>query len=194
MFSWLTGGGAPDVPKVKVYDRTRFLLDAFYTLYCPEEAHEIDELCHAVQSKVYSLDEVATKLCERFAKKGAVGKEWVGEQPSALLKYRFDRFYLTYDPSSLDKCPDLVEHVRSGRYPLTVVLNKMCTKYAAQGATMANWIDEYPKAMRTERTNEPIEVLEQKVGDKVNAIINGKLVEGTVTAGDKGTFTVTFRR
>ena len=80
-----------------------------------------------------------------------------------MVKYRIDRFYLTYDPSSLDKVcahvmpmrpkthaqtPDLVNHICSGKYPFNVVLNKMCARFADQGAVLANWGDDYPIAMR----------------------------------------------
>eukprot|EP01061_Rhynchopus_euleeides_P030061 TRINITY_DN498_c0_g2_i2.p1 TRINITY_DN498_c0_g2~~TRINITY_DN498_c0_g2_i2.p1 ORF type:complete len:505 (+),score=190.75 TRINITY_DN498_c0_g2_i2:83-1597(+) len=109
MFSWLSGSTTEAKDPVVVerkYNRTRFLLEAFYSLYCPDLDQEVDELCVAVDSKLFTLDEVVNRLCSRFEDRGAILEDWTGPQPKAVIKYRIDRFYLTYDPPSLPKvCP-----------------------------------------------------------------------------------------
>eukprot|EP00754_Rhynchopus_humris_P005522 Rhum_TRINITY_DN12749_c1_g1::Rhum_TRINITY_DN12749_c1_g1_i1::g.54140::m.54140 len=193
MFSWLSSEGLPHGERPdRYYSKARFVLDSFYSLYCPDLADEIDELCVAVDAQTYTLDHVLTKLCERFQLKGPQVSDWTGEFPAAVVKYRIDRFYLTYDPSSLDKTPDLVNHICSGKYPFNVVLNKMCARFADQGAVLANWGDDYPIAMRQPLGTPFPAATERKVGDEVKSVIDGRLYQGRVQATEDGSFTVKY--
>eukprot|EP01061_Rhynchopus_euleeides_P030059 TRINITY_DN498_c0_g1_i1.p1 TRINITY_DN498_c0_g1~~TRINITY_DN498_c0_g1_i1.p1 ORF type:complete len:198 (+),score=53.17 TRINITY_DN498_c0_g1_i1:83-676(+) len=194
MFSWLSGSTTEAKDPVVVerkYNRTRFLLEAFYSLYCPDLDQEVDELCVAVDSKLFTLDEVVNRLCSRFEDRGAILEDWTGPQPKAVIKYRIDRFYLTYDPPSLPKSDDLVQHVVTNRYPLTVVLTKMCAKFENQGAVLANWVEDYPVAMR-KPVGEAAPEKTYKEGDSLMAVIDGRIIKGKVIASAAGEFTVKF--
>ena len=80
MFSWLSTEGLPHGERPdRYYSKARFVLDSFYSLYCPELADEIDELCVAIDSQTYTVDHVLTKLCERFQHKGPLVHDWTGE-------------------------------------------------------------------------------------------------------------------
>ena len=79
MFSWLSGSEPAQPLTERRYNSTRFLLDAFFSLYDPEGEGEVDELCNAVDSSQKTLDDVATELCTRYEAKGAVMEDWIGE-------------------------------------------------------------------------------------------------------------------
>ena len=64
------------------FNRTRFLLDAFYTLYCPERMSEIDELVEEVQSGEVTLDGAAARLCQLHSSDGVNSSDWMGVKVS----------------------------------------------------------------------------------------------------------------
>ncbi|KAJ9458507.1 hypothetical protein DIPPA_13519 [Diplonema papillatum] len=192
---WLTDEGSDDTAgKHRLYNQTRFAFDAFYAAFAVSNSYEVDDMCEAVENGTYPLDEILARLCKRFSNRGASLHDWSGPAARGVLKHRMECFYILYDPSCLYKVPDLVEHVASGRYPLTVVLNKMCSKYAAQGASLIEWVADYPDVLQnnTDLTKAFARRQMKGVGQSIVAEIDGEQVSGVVVSADPNSFTVAF--
>eukprot|EP00756_Hemistasia_phaeocysticola_P058515 Hpha_TRINITY_DN35152_c0_g1::TRINITY_DN35152_c0_g1_i1::g.168416::m.168416 len=202
LLGWLFGyGGGPTEPPPPLpeplWDKAQFVVDTFYRVHCPEHRSRSAGICAAVAAKHLTLEQAIDRLCKKYAANSA---DWCGDNATALVKYRLERFYLTYDPASLDKVPGLVEHVRSERFSLDEILGRMIEKYSGQGAKVASWSGEYPLALRGPEPDAapgPLASPKQssqryQPGDTITGVIDGRVLQGTVEKWEGNALTVTF--